>query len=112
MQLAGETPGDCGSWQTPMKLSGIERADAVDQVVDGARPLQAGLDVADVVLHAAGRRGEERDVGAALALELELAASMVSRIWSSLIFSGSLKGVPMAAIWRWRQALSSAGAVV
>ena len=74
MQLSGETPGDCGSWQTPMKFFGIERADAVDHLVAHLRPGQADVVVADVVAHAHGARGEDREVGAALALQLELRA--------------------------------------
>src|SRR4051812_18735301 len=50
----------------------IQPADAVDQIVAHARPLLARFRVADVVLHAARARREERDIGAALALQLEL----------------------------------------
>ena len=74
MEFFGGTPGDCGNWQTPMKLFGIERADARDQVVADLRPFQADAVVADMVAHAGGARREDRDVGAALALQLELGA--------------------------------------
>src|SRR5215475_4341650 len=50
----------------------IERADAMDEVVADLRPYAAGLRRADVVRHAGGARREDGDVGAALALELEL----------------------------------------
>ena len=72
MQLAGGTPGDCGSWHTPTKLFGIERADAMNQIVAVLRPVQARGRIADVVGHRRGARREDRDVGAALALKLQL----------------------------------------
>ena len=49
-----------------------QRADAVDQVVADLRPFLADREVADVVAHAGGARREDREVGAALALQLEL----------------------------------------
>src|SRR5262249_48339012 len=52
----------------------VERDDAMDEVVADLRPFQADGLVADVVPHAGGPRREDRDVGAALALELELRA--------------------------------------
>ena len=52
----------------------VELRQAVDGVVAEDRPLAAGVGGADVVGHAAGPRREDRDVRAALALELELRA--------------------------------------
>ena len=72
MQLASGSPGVCGSWQTPTKLLGIQRADAVNQIVAVLGPVQAGRRVADVVRHRRRARREDRDVGAALALQLQL----------------------------------------
>ncbi len=51
-----------------------QRADAVDQIVADLRPFLAHCEIADVVAHAGGARREDREVGAALALELELCA--------------------------------------
>src|SRR5262249_6026163 len=51
-----------------------QRADAVDQLVAGARPGFADRRVAEVMAHAGGTRGKDREVGAALALAFELAA--------------------------------------
>src|SRR6516225_10308747 len=50
-----------------------QRADTVDQLIAGAGPGLAGRCVAEVVAHAGGARREDRQVGAALALHLELA---------------------------------------
>ena len=50
----------------------IERHDPVDQVVADLGPFPADALVADVVAHAGGARREDREVGAALALKLEL----------------------------------------
>src|SRR4029077_7600489 len=52
----------------------VERAHAPDEVVAHARPFDARRRVADVVRHRARSRREDRDVGAALALHLELRA--------------------------------------
>ncbi len=52
----------------------IERADAMDQLVADLRPLQAQPGVTDVMRHAGGARREDRQAGAALALQLELRA--------------------------------------
>src|SRR5215813_3607340 len=46
----------------------------MDQVVADLRPFKAHGEVADVVAHAGGARREDREVSAALALELELRA--------------------------------------
>ena len=56
------------------EVVGVERAHAADQVVAHARPFEARRRVADVVRHHARARREDRDVGAALALHLELRA--------------------------------------
>jgi hypothetical protein len=50
----------------------VERADAMDQIVADLRPFQAHALVADVMAHAGSARREDRDIGAALALQLEL----------------------------------------
>src|SRR5262249_4841245 len=44
----------------------------MNQVVADLRPFQAHGEVADMVAHAGGARREDREIGAALALELEL----------------------------------------
>src|SRR5436309_229139 len=54
------------------EVMGKERGPAMDQVVAHLRPVQARGRVADVVPHAGGPRREDRHVGPALALELEL----------------------------------------
>ena len=51
-----------------------QRADAMDEIVADLRPFLAHREIADVVAHAGGARREDREVGAALALELELRA--------------------------------------
>jgi hypothetical protein len=50
----------------------IERYDAGDQIVADLRPFEADALVADVMAHAGGARREDREVGATLALQLEL----------------------------------------
>src|SRR5262249_10953148 len=56
------------------EIVGIERADAMDHLVAQLRPGQTHVVIADMVAHAHGARGEDGDVGAALALKLELRA--------------------------------------
>src|SRR5207237_10548545 len=51
-----------------------QAAHAVDKLVAGAGPGFAGAGIAKVVAHAGGARREDRQIGAALALHLELAA--------------------------------------
>src|SRR6516165_3683536 len=50
-----------------------QRADPVDQLVAGAGPGFADRRIAQVVAHAGGARRKDRQIGAALALHLELA---------------------------------------
>src|SRR5262249_43686024 len=50
----------------------IEPAHAVDQLVRDLRPFEADAGVADVVRHAGRARREDRQIRAALALQLEL----------------------------------------
>src|SRR3954468_20453651 len=52
----------------------MERDRARYQVIANLRPFQTDAFVADMVAHAGGPRREDRDVGAALALQLELRA--------------------------------------
>src|SRR5262249_12672914 len=54
------------------EVVGVERADAMDHLVAHLRPGKTDVVVADMVAHAHGARREDRHVGAALALELEL----------------------------------------
>ena len=54
------------------EIVGMKRRDAMDQGIGDLRPFRAGLRSADVMAHAAGARREQRDVGAALALEFQL----------------------------------------
>src|SRR5215471_14267427 len=56
------------------EVVGKERADAMDTVVGRARPFEADLAVADMMAHARSARREERQRGAALALDAELIA--------------------------------------
>src|ERR1700719_773885 len=56
------------------KIFREQSADAVDELVAGAGPSFAGPRIAKVVAHAGGARREDRQIGAALALHLELAA--------------------------------------
>jgi hypothetical protein len=56
------------------EIVGVERADAMDHLVAQLRPGQTHVVIADMVAHAHGARGEDGDVGAALALKLELRA--------------------------------------
>ena len=115
--FAGATPGDCGSWQTPTKLSGYRSHDALDQVVAGLRPVLARRLVADVMRHRRRARREDREVGAALALELELRAF---EALADLVVADA-RAAPSAArdagslspaIWPSRYFCRSAGAVV
>jgi hypothetical protein len=46
----------------------------MDQIVADLRPFEAHALVADVMAHAGSARREDRDIGAALALQLELRA--------------------------------------
>src|SRR5262249_18478006 len=50
----------------------IERADAVDQIVADAAPASTGRLPSQMVSHGRGARREDRHVGAALTLQLEL----------------------------------------
>ena len=81
----------------------VERADAVDQVVLHARPVRADRGVADVVLHRARARREERDVGAPLALQLQLGLlqAVADLVVADLRSSDSETFSPDA--WRFRQ---------
>ena len=54
------------------EVVGEELCDAVDEVVRHPRPHAAGRLGADVMRHAGGARREDRQVAAALPLELEL----------------------------------------
>ena len=67
MHVAGAMPSDCGSWHTPAKLVGIERAHALDEVIADLRPREADAEVADVVTHSRRARREDREVDAAFA---------------------------------------------
>jgi hypothetical protein len=67
-----ETPGDCGNWQTPAKLSGEKIDHALDQVVAAPRPGLADRLVTDVVSHGRGARREDRHVSATLADQAQL----------------------------------------
>jgi hypothetical protein len=50
----------------------IEVADAMDQIVADLRPFEADALVAHMMAHAGGARRKDREIGAALALELAL----------------------------------------
>ena len=73
-QFAGEHARDLRQLAHADEILRIKRAHAVDQVVADARPLRADVRVADMMRHAGGARREDRNVGAALALEFELRA--------------------------------------
>ena len=74
MQLSGDTPGRLRQLAYADEIVGIERADTMDHLVAHLRPAQAHVVVADVVTHAHGARRKDRQVGAPLALQLELRA--------------------------------------
>src|SRR5262249_5557883 len=61
-------------WAHADEIGGIDRADALDHLVAYLRPGQTHVVIADMVAHAHGARGEDGDVGPALALKLELRA--------------------------------------
>ena len=61
------------------EVLGIQIDDALDQVVAGARPGLRDRLVADVMRHRRRARREDRDVGAALALQLAAGSSRWSR---------------------------------
>ena len=56
----------------PDEIVGIERAHAMNHLVAQLRPGEADLEISDMVTHAHGARGEDGQIRAALALELEL----------------------------------------
>src|SRR5439155_23913366 len=58
----------------PDKVLREQRADAMDQLVASGGPRFARRRVAEVMAHPGGARRKDRQVGAALALHLELAA--------------------------------------
>ena len=94
MQVAGSTPGLCGSIAAGMKWSGNSCADAEAQLVADRRPGAADLEVADVVRHEAGARAEDRQVAAALAhLGAAGWSRSISRSSSSLIFRSAAFGI-------------------
>ena len=86
MQVAGSTPGDCGSIAAGDEVVGEQLADAEAQLVADRGPGRGDVEVADVMRHEAGARAEEREVAAALLHQLQLVVSMDSRSSSSLIF--------------------------
>ena len=54
------------------EVLGVQRADAMNQIIAVLRPVETRRRIADVMSHAGGARREDRHVGASLALELEL----------------------------------------
>ena len=70
----GASPCVCGSWQTPMKFFGNSVQTRWMRSLQICVHSWLTRKIADVVAHARGARGEDREVGAALALELELRA--------------------------------------
>ena len=73
MQLAGATPGACGSWQTPTKLRGNIVQTRWISVLHISRPARIRRRIRLVMRHAGGARREDGEVGAALLLDAELA---------------------------------------
>ena len=65
-------PGDCGSWHTGAKFSGYRSHTRRIELVLVLRPERRRVLVADVVAHPARPRREQREVGAAVALEPQL----------------------------------------
>ena len=80
MQLASGSLGVCGSWHTPTKFFGNSPTHAMDQIVALPRPVEAGAGVADVMRHRRRARREDRDVGAAIALELQLGLDALAQL--------------------------------
>ncbi len=116
MHRSGRTPGDCGSWQTPTKLSGYRpqtRATRSLQISDHSRL------VASVPMWCAMKlaRGEKivRSVPRSRCI-FSCAFSRLARISSSAMTSspraGDFAGSSSAATCRLRHASSAAGAVV
>ena len=80
----------------------IERDDARDQVVADLRPFEADALVADVMAHAGGARREDGQVGAALALQLELVLPRCFRGSRRRTFSARRATASRSCPWRWR----------
>ena len=72
MQLASDVARRLRQLADANEVLGEQPADAVDQIVAVTRPVQARGRVADVMRHRRRARREDRDVGAAIVLELEL----------------------------------------
>ncbi len=72
MQFFGEIARMLRQLADADEIVGQQRADAVDEVVADARPHFSGLLGADVMGHAGGARREDRQVAAALPLQLQL----------------------------------------
>ena len=74
MQLRGRHARGLRQLAHPDEVLRVEAHAPVDQFVADLRPVAAGRPVADVMAHARCARREDRDVAAALPLELELGA--------------------------------------
>ena len=68
MQFAGEIPGACGNWHTPMKLRGNKRANPVDQRVAQIRPNCVTRCIGLMMRHAGSTRRENRQIDVAFTL--------------------------------------------
>ena len=90
--------------------------DAMDQVVAVPRPVEAGARIADVMRHRRRARREDRDVGAAIALELQLRLHALAQLVVGDRRPDRTASRPMdpsaPAICASRNAWSSFGAVV
>src|SRR5207244_11213856 len=72
--VPGRDPSTLRQHRHPDEILREQRADPVDQFVAGGGPGFAGRPSAELVAHPGGARREDRQVGAALALHLELTA--------------------------------------
>ena len=64
--------GSLGQLTDAHEVRGVQPADAMDEVVAVLRPMQARRRVTNMVRHGRGSRREDRDIAAALPLELQL----------------------------------------
>ena len=114
MQLASGSPGVCGSWHTPTKFCGNSSQTRWIEVVAVPRPVEAGARIADVMRHRRRARREDRDVGAAIALELQLGLDALAQLIVGDLDrpGGASDGSFSAAICASRNVCSSFGAVV
>ena len=117
-QFFGDSPGDLRQLADTDEVLRVERADAVrsGRCRSAVHSLRHRA-VADVVAHAGGPRREDREVGAALALQLELAPLRCSPDLVVGHFQHRARGqrrlvLGTASVWSLRKRSRSLGSVV